>query len=120
MTVTIGCMMVGGHSAVGDKIDGVFDAFGVALALLGRVLGVSDGVAVFELGVRFMLDLEALGGAIGGFSTSERVTIMRQSFWFTFDFRSLTIVADTRNSYAHRACFAHGSCSLYYQTGIGR
>jgi hypothetical protein len=112
--------MVGGHSTVGDKIDGVFDAFGVVLALLGRFLGVSDGVAVFELGVRFMLDLEALDGAIGGFSTSERVTVMRQSVWLNFDFRFLTINADTRNSYAHWACFAHGSCSLYYQTRISR
>lgn len=65
-------MIVGGHSLDGDRIDGVFDDFGVALALLGRFLGVSeadaDGVFAAELGVRFMIDFEALVGAIGGFS----------------------------------------------------
>lgn len=65
-------MTVGGHSLDGDRIDGVFDDFGVALALLGRFLGVSEaeavGVFADVLGVRLMMDFEALVGAIGGFS----------------------------------------------------
>lgn len=66
-------MIVGGHSTDGERIDGVFDDFGVALALLGRFFGVSEADGVFDdaLGVRFMLDLEALVGATGGFSRSK-------------------------------------------------
>lgn len=48
----------------------MFDDFGVALALPGRVFGVSEADVGFELalGVRLMLDLMTLDGAIGGFS----------------------------------------------------
>lgn len=64
-------MIFGGHSVDGERIDGVFDDFGVALALPGRVFGVSEADVGFELalGVRLMLDLMTLDGAIGGFST---------------------------------------------------
>jgi hypothetical protein len=58
-------MAFGGHSALGERIDGVFDDFGVALALLGRFLGVS-GFEEGALGVRLIVDFA--GGAIGGFS----------------------------------------------------
>lgn len=63
-------MTVGAVSTDGDKIDGVFDDFGVALALLGRFFGVSDAVGVLDeaLGVRFTIGFVALVGAIGGFS----------------------------------------------------
>lgn len=64
-------MAFGGHSADGDRTAGVFDDFGVALALLARGFGVSGAVCVFAavtLGVRLMLDLLALAGASGGFS----------------------------------------------------
>lgn len=66
-------MIFGGHSADGERINGVFDDFGVALALLGRVFGVSDADGGFEvaLGVRLMLDFVTLVGAIGGFSKIE-------------------------------------------------
>lgn len=73
MTLTACGMAFGGHSADGERIDGVLDDFGVALALLGRAFGVSDadavGVLADALGVRLMLDLLALDGATGGFST---------------------------------------------------
>lgn len=74
-TVTTCWMIEGGCSTDGERIDGVFEDFGVALALLGRALGVSDaepvGVFALALGVRFMDDFVALGGATGGFSTKK-------------------------------------------------
>lgn len=65
-------MIVGGHSTDGERIDGVFEDFGVALALLVRVFGVSepDGVFAVAFEVRLMVDFEALVGASGGFSKS--------------------------------------------------
>lgn len=61
----------GAHSTLGE-MSGVVEDFGVALALLGRFLGVSvfDDVA---LGVRLTVVLVALVGASGGFSTGHKL-----------------------------------------------
>lgn len=85
---------VGGASADGDKTDGVFDDFGVALALLGRFFGVSDAAGVFDdaLGVRFTLDLVALVGASGGFSKRSEIILMNLSQSIDFSPSRLTPV----------------------------
>jgi hypothetical protein len=66
----------GGFSVDGERRSaGVFDDFGVALALLVLGFRASDdvvgvfAVVVEPLGVRLRLDFVALLGAIGGFST---------------------------------------------------
>lgn len=73
-------MAFGGASALGES-NGVFDDFGVALALLGRFLGVS----VFEdvaLGVLLMAGFEALVGATGGFSRKSKYSKFLFRFYF--------------------------------------
>lgn len=117
--------MVGGHSTDGDNIDGVFDDFGVALALLGLFFGVSEGVGVFAvaLGVRFMLDFGALVGAIGGFSTNEIETQFRGSISPLSKLLTIannTIAANTSHSYAHRTCFAYRCSPFNHQARVGR
>lgn len=65
-------MAFGGSSVAGERmVVGVFDDFGVALALLGLFFGVSEADGALDdepLGVRLMLDFDALDGATGGFS----------------------------------------------------